>query len=169
MTVEIQRLNGHGNFMLLGSAMGLGATLTDAEIQAMAIELAPKTKFAAGFSHIDSYELASLLSNYDRDTQQRIGAAIIGAGGDAVVVGGALTRIEAANGYADNGYHRKRTLGGVAWGVASTASAAASAYHGYRRNDSLGWGLWWFLMGALFPIVTPVIALAQGYGKPRGM
>lgn len=47
----------------------------------------------------------------------------------------------------------------------STLSAAASAYHGYRRNGSLGWGLWWALMGGLFPLITPAIGLAQGWGK----
>lgn len=45
-------------------------------------------------------------------------------------------------------------------------SSAASAYHGYRRNKSVGWAVAWALMGALFPIVTPAVAIAQGYGKP---
>src|SRR5262249_46244499 len=29
------------------------------------------------------------------------------------------------------------------WVIVRTASMAASAYHGYRRNDSIGWALWW--------------------------
>lgn len=45
------------------------------------------------------------------------------------------------------------------------ASIGLSAYHGYRRNDSVGWAIWWALMGGLFPIVTPAIALAQGFGQ----
>jgi hypothetical protein len=50
------------------------------------------------------------------------------------------------------------------------ASVAASAYHGYRRNRSVGWAIWWAAMGGLFPIVTPAIALAQGFGQPeRGL
>lgn len=53
------------------------------------------------------------------------------------------------------------------WGILSTASMAASAYHGVKRNDSVGWGLWWGLMGGLFPIITPAIAVAQGFGKRR--
>lgn len=48
-------------------------------------------------------------------------------------------------------------------------TGAASIYHGYKRNDSIGWALWWGLMGAAFPIITIPIALAQGFGKPRGM
>jgi hypothetical protein len=46
------------------------------------------------------------------------------------------------------------------------ASTAFSAYHGYKRNDSVGWAMAWGLGGALFPIIMPVIALAQGYAKP---
>ncbi len=53
------------------------------------------------------------------------------------------------------------------WFLASTASMAASTFHGYRRNDSVGWALWWGFCGALAPIVTPVIAVAQGFGKPK--
>lgn len=51
------------------------------------------------------------------------------------------------------------------WSMLSTASMAASAYHGYKRNDSVGWALVWGLCGALFPVITPTIALAQGFGK----
>jgi len=54
-----------------------------------------------------------------------------------------------------------------AWKYVAPVSALACAYHGYKRNDSLGWALWWFLVGGL-PI-TPVIALAQGFGERKGM
>lgn len=50
------------------------------------------------------------------------------------------------------------------WSVLSVAGAAAGAYHGTKRNDSVGWGLWWGLCGGAFPVVVPVIALAQGFG-----
>ena len=52
-------------------------------------------------------------------------------------------------------------------GIVSTVSAAASGYHGYKRNNSVGWAIGWFFLGGLFPIITPVIAYAQGFGKPR--
>lgn len=53
-------------------------------------------------------------------------------------------------------------------GVVALASAAASAYHGYKRNhDSVGWAIGWGLLGGLFPVITPVIAVAQGYAKPE--
>jgi len=53
------------------------------------------------------------------------------------------------------------------WWVLSTASMAASVYHGYKRNESVGWALWWGFMGAMFPIITPTIAVAQGYGERK--
>lgn len=55
----------------------------------------------------------------------------------------------------------------TAWMVASTASMALCVYHGYKRNDSIGWALGWGLFGSLAPVVAPTIALAQGFGKPR--
>jgi hypothetical protein len=46
------------------------------------------------------------------------------------------------------------------------ASVAASAYHGSKRNGgSIGWGLWWGFVGGVFPVVTPAIAAAQGFGE----
>lgn len=53
------------------------------------------------------------------------------------------------------------------WLLISIASSVASAYHGYKRNNSLGWAAWWGLVGYVFPVVTPVVALAQGYGRPE--
>jgi len=53
------------------------------------------------------------------------------------------------------------------WAVIGAVSTGLSAYHGYRRNDSLGWGIGWGLLGGLFPIVTPAIAFAQGFGKRK--
>jgi hypothetical protein len=48
----------------------------------------------------------------------------------------------------------------------STASMALSAYHGYKRNDSVGWAVVWGLAGGLFPVLVPAIAVAQGFGEP---
>jgi hypothetical protein len=50
--------------------------------------------------------------------------------------------------------------------VISLASTALSAYHGYKRNGgSLGWGIWWGLMGSAFGPIPVGIAYAQGFGK----
>lgn len=53
----------------------------------------------------------------------------------------------------------------VILGVLGAASVGVSAYHGYKRNNSTGWAIWWGFMGALFPVITPAIAIAQGFGK----
>ena len=54
----------------------------------------------------------------------------------------------------------------LSWYLAPV-SAAASAYHGYRRNDSVGWAAVWGLMGGLFPLMTPAVGAAQGWGKRK--
>lgn len=55
-------------------------------------------------------------------------------------------------------------VGGVEAAIL-VGSVAASAYHGYKRNRSTGWAFWWGFMGLLFPVVTPAVAIAQGFGK----
>lgn len=59
------------------------------------------------------------------------------------------------------------SVGGTIWSLAALASTGASAYHGYKRNHSVGWAIWWGIMGGLFPVVTPAIALAQGFGRRK--
>lgn len=64
----------------------------------------------------------------------------------------------------------KSNLSGAAiWSAVAAVGMGASAYHGYKRNvakDPLLWGLWWAFTGALVPIVTVPIAIAQGFAKP---
>lgn len=48
--------------------------------------------------------------------------------------------------------------------VLSLAGVGIGAYHGYRRNDSVGWAIGWALLGGMFPVITIAIALAQGFG-----
>jgi hypothetical protein len=50
--------------------------------------------------------------------------------------------------------------------VIEAASVGLSAYHGYKRNDSVGWAVVWGVMGGLFPVIMPAIAFAQGFGQP---
>jgi len=54
------------------------------------------------------------------------------------------------------------------WAAASIVSTGLSAYHGYKRNDSVGWAVAWGLLGGLFPIITPAVAFAQGFADPKG-
>jgi hypothetical protein len=54
-----------------------------------------------------------------------------------------------------------------AFAVVSLASGALSAYHGTKRNNSIGWGIAWGLLGGAFPILTPAIAFGQGFAKRK--
>lgn len=54
---------------------------------------------------------------------------------------------------------------GTIFGVLQVASIAASAYHGSKRNGgSFGWAVGWGILGGLFPVITPAVAVAQGFG-----
>lgn len=49
------------------------------------------------------------------------------------------------------------------------AAAAASVYHGYKRNEAdnpVAWALAWGVAGTLLPVVTIPVAIAQGFGEP---
>jgi hypothetical protein len=56
----------------------------------------------------------------------------------------------------------------IATAALSLVSAGISAYHGYRRDRSVMAGVGWGFMGAIFPVVTPIVSIAQGYARPRG-
>lgn len=53
-------------------------------------------------------------------------------------------------------------------GVLSMAGLAAGAYHGYKRNGNVRWAVGWGVLGALFPLITGGVAVAQGFGKKKG-
>ena len=51
--------------------------------------------------------------------------------------------------------------------VGSLSGVVLGAYHGYKRNNSVGWAIGWALLGGMFwPFVIPV-AFAQGIGKRK--
>lgn len=49
-----------------------------------------------------------------------------------------------------------------------TVGLGLGAYHGYKRNDSIGWAIVWALCGSAVPIITIPIAFAQGFAEPAG-
>lgn len=51
--------------------------------------------------------------------------------------------------------------------VAAAVSGPACLYHGYKRNNSIGWGIAWSLFGGALPLLAVPIALAQGFGKKK--
>lgn len=55
----------------------------------------------------------------------------------------------------------------TAWAIAATLSVGACAYHGYRRNQSVGWAIGWAAAGAFFPVISVGVALAQGFGERK--
>ncbi len=51
--------------------------------------------------------------------------------------------------------------------MAGLAAIPVLGYHGYKRNDSVGWALVWGIFGSIvWPITVPV-AFAQGFGKRK--
>lgn len=52
--------------------------------------------------------------------------------------------------------------------IARGLSAVASAYHGYQRSGrKTGAAVGWGVLGFLFPLITPAVAMVQGYGEPK--
>lgn len=60
------------------------------------------------------------------------------------------------------------TPAAIFWTLLATAGTAISVYHGYKRNNgSIGWAAVWGIAGALVPVVTVPVAIAQGLGKRK--
>ena len=58
----------------------------------------------------------------------------------------------------------KLTTLGAALALAGTG---LGAYHGYKRNESIGWAIAWGLLGGIFPIIAIPVAFAQGFGQRK--
>jgi len=151
---DVRFSDGLGDGAVFG---GLGA-LTDGEIQ----QLAERIRAATFESDI----LAILEIVPTVVERQAVASRAVAIGADPARVQGALAALERGTGLKQ--WLKPPSMPvRIIWGVLSTASFAASVYHGYKRNDSLGWGIWWGFMGALFPVITPTIAVAQGFGQPK--
>lgn len=107
-------------------------------------------------------ELASVLRPQAPSSRDVIAASFVANGGDVALLNAALGML---TGFGPGSPARRNFS--LAWKVFGTASMAAGVYHGYKRNQSVGWALWWGLMGGMFPVVVPVIAVAQGFGKTK--
>jgi hypothetical protein len=59
------------------------------------------------------------------------------------------------------------SVGNALWWTGHTASMIALTYHGYKRNNSVGWAIVWGLFGPLVWPITVPIAVAQGFGKKK--
>jgi hypothetical protein len=105
-----------------------------------------------------SANVSDFLKPFASDERTQVAQELIANGVDAHTVSSAMAWLDT----------QSKIKGSSIWGVLSIASAALSGYHGYKRNNSLGWGIAWFTLGGLFPVITPTIALAQGLGKRKG-
>ena len=82
----------------------------------------------------------------------------------------ALNGIQLASGLDATQEVKVNPMDSPAWQVyrlAAMISVPVCAYHGYKRNQSVGWALWWAIMGGLAPVIAPTIAVAQGFGKEK--
>jgi hypothetical protein len=61
--------------------------------------------------------------------------------------------------------------GGNLWEIVRLAGMGLAAYHGFRRNSSVGWAVGWAILAGLSPptssIVVVAVAFSQGFGKRR--
>lgn len=115
-------------------------------------------------------DVANALAPFSEADRQTIIGSFLAFGGSPGMVSSAtqiLRSQQPSKASAHTGFTIDNPKVRIAWGVLGTASMAASAFHGYRRNQSIGWALVWGLLGATFPVITPTVALAQGFGQSK--
>ncbi len=130
---------------------GLGAASTALDIAALALTFVAKHPDTG----IGDYQ--EFLASFAPADRAAAAQALVAAGADADRVAQALGRATAP---AD----RLVVIGAfdVPWYVtaASVAGGVAGAYHGYRRNKSVGWAVAWGLLGSVFPLVVVPVAVS---------
>jgi hypothetical protein len=148
-------VHGQGLGAPLVHGMGLGDFgVSDADLDKMAVALHAKG------GNLTAMDIRDAMKGLTKEERNTLGAKLIALG----VPAGKVSTGKTLGAIGTPEFKKRAAI----WGVLGTISMAASTYHGYKRNDSIGWALWWGLMGALFPIVTPVIGVAQGFAKPKG-
>lgn len=116
----------------------------------------PVAAFLLANPQPDASQIATFLKSFsDADTRNTMAQSLIAAGINPAMVSSALAWTNTVSQFPTS----------KIFGMLTLASATASAFHGYRRNQSIGWAVVWFAMGLAFPIFTPTIAIAQGFGK----
>ncbi len=94
------------------------------------------------------------------------GASPDGLGATVRVLGDTPLTPAPVQQFSDNTSPLRRTLA-ITYALAGVAGTAIGAYHGYKRNDSVGWAIGWALLGGLFPVVVIPVAYAQGIGERK--
>ena len=67
------------------------------------------------------------------------------------------------------GADTKTSVLGPIYSLGSLATSILGAYHGYKRNNSVGWAFGWFLFGGIFwPFALPLMfAKKPGFAKSK--
>lgn len=119
------------------------------------------TGFLATTPNPDGFQVSAFLSLYSGANREAAASGLVARGVSPAVVQGALSMAPLETTSISFG------TPSPIWTAIMVASMGLSAYHGYKRNNSVGWGIGWGLLGGLLPIITPVIAVAQGLGKRK--
>jgi hypothetical protein len=140
-----------------GALFGTLGALTDGE----------KQKLAERIASSPGPNIQDILAIIPTDAERReVAALAVARGADAFWIQRALDGLETKQSW--KALNQPLPMPArIIWGVLSTASFAACVYHGYKRNNSVGWAIGWGVLGAIFPVITPTIAVAQGFGKPK--
>lgn len=113
------------------------------------------------WDQVDIHGIAQRLRMMAPDDRPAVVEKMIELGADPPTARAALSMSFSGLGATDTTIS---TLGKVAT-VAGIASVPLLAYHGYKRNNSVGWALVWRLLASIVWPVSVPIALAQGFGK----
>lgn len=133
---------------MIPQLLGLGEAGLNAEVEGFLLKAPNPT----------STQVADFLILYRSGTARDDAAkALIAKGVNSATVASALNWLDTSS----------KINWNAVWGVLSVASGVMSGFHGYRRNQSVGWGVAWFVLGTILPVITPTIAVAQGYGKRK--
>jgi len=121
-----------------------------------------RLKVAQQLLREDAFAWPDAFAIYSPEDRQAIASTMISLGADPYAVRQALDR----SGQKDlKPMDNSRSL---IVSLIVAASVGASAFHGYRRHHgSIGWAVGWGVLGMFFPILTPAVALAQGFSRPK--
>jgi len=98
--------------------------------------------------------------NFMRNPSATIPARILGG----AMPQGVLSTHGGVSGFMDDTYEDPKIVSGVTR-LMGLAGMVYGGYHGFKRNNSVGWAIGWGLLGSAFPTITAGIALGQGYGR----
>ena len=106
-------------------------------------------------------DVVLILGQFNKHQRAQLVADLLAAGTDTAKLVEAVRDLELLD-----DLQRRRTIRTVLW-MFGLASGTISAFHGYRRNESIGAAIGWFFADALAPPVTLAVAAAQGFGRRK--